>query len=113
MKQLYFVRHGQSKANVDRVFAGQSDTPLTVEGRNQAKAAGKAARGLGIDHIITSPLGRAHDTALLIALEIGFRVDKIELNSLLMERSYGSAEGTPWETDLDIDGIVDVETIDS
>lgn len=111
MKHLYFVRHGQSQANVDRVFAGQANTPLTAIGREQAKVAARHAKGLGIDHIISSPLSRAHDTAMIIAETIGYPVDKIELNSLLMERSFGSAVGLSWDTNLD--GFTDIEAMDS
>lgn len=113
MKHLYFVRHGQSQANVDRVFAGQFDTQLTALGIKQAKIAALKAKGLQIDHIISSPLSRAHDTAKIIAGAIGYPMDKIELNSLLMERGYGSAVGLPWDTDIDLDGFADIETMDS
>lgn len=113
MKQLFLVRHGQSQANVDQVFAGQADSPLTDLGRQQAQQAGENAKNLGIDHIISSPLSRAHDTARIIAKAIGYPEEKIELNSLLMERSYGSVTGKPWDSDFNLDDIVDVETIDS
>lgn len=113
MKHLYFVRHGQSQANVDRVFAGQADTPLTPLGRQQAKEAAKKAKGLQIDHIVSSPLSRAHDTAKIIAETIGYPLDKIELNSLLVERNFGSFAGQSWDIDLDLDGFADVETMDS
>ena len=36
---IYFIRHGESEANVRKVFAGQKDdTPITEEGKQQAKA---------------------------------------------------------------------------
>ena len=115
MKHLYFVRHGQAQANVDRVFAGHVDTPLTTKGREQAKEAGRNVKALGvrIDHIISSPLSRTYDTAKIISEAIGYPVDKIELNNLLMERNFGPAAGMSWDTDLDLDGIVDVETMNS
>ncbi|HVS58791.1 MAG TPA: histidine phosphatase family protein [Candidatus Saccharimonadales bacterium] len=113
MQKLYFVRHGQSQANIDKVFAGHLDTPLTALGRQQAKAAGAQAALLSIDHIVSSPLVRAHETAIIMAQEIGFPADNVELNSLLMERNYGSLQGKPWDIDMDMDGIVDIETVDS
>lgn len=113
MKRLYFVRHGQSQANVDKVFAGQADTPLTALGQKQAKEAAEQAKQLKIDHIVSSPLSRAHDTAKIIAETIGYPVDQIELSSLLMERNFGSFAGKSWDIDLDLDGFIDVETMDS
>lgn len=113
MKKLYFVRHGLTEMNVSGHFSGVTETKLTDEGRKQAIAAGKAAKKLGIDLIISSPQIRAHDTAKIIAKEIGYSADKIKLNSLLVERDFGSLEGQTWDPDLDVDGIADVETVDS
>lgn len=114
MKHIYFVRHGLSEMNmVSKLSGAGSDTPLAPEGRAQAKAAGLAAKDLDIDYIISSPLIRAHETAKIIAKEIGFPGENIELNSLLLERHFGSLEGTPWTPDLNFDGISDVETRDS
>ena len=111
MKHLYFIRHGLSEMNQAGKWSGaQSESPLTAEGRQQAQAAGRAAKNLGIDYIISSPLSRAHDTAKIIAQEITYPLDKIELNSLLIERDLGSLEGTPWDPDLNLDDVADVET---
>lgn len=113
MKRLYFCRHGESEANVAGVWSGQMETPLTANGRKQAKAAGEQAKELNIDHILCSPLSRAHDTAKIIAEEIGFPLDSLEINSLLIERHFGQMEGKHWSIDMDVDGFVDVETRDS
>src|SRR6185437_9776053 len=111
MKHLYFIRHGLSEMNKTGVWSGAaSESPLTAEGRNQAKAAGIAAKQLGLDYIISSPLSRAHDTAKIIAGAIGYPEEKIELNSLLIERDLGPLEGQPWDPDLNLDDIADVET---
>lgn len=112
MKRLYFARHGLSEANIAGVWSGTSETPLSPEGKKQAKLAGQHAKNLGIDHIIASPLSRAHDTAKIIAKEIGYPIENIELNSLLIERHFGVMEGQPWQIDADTDGFVDVETRD-
>jgi uncharacterized phosphatase len=113
VKHLYFIRHGLSEANIAGVWSGTSETPLSTEGKEQAKLAGKSAKNLGIDHIICSPLSRAHDTAKIIAEQIGLPIDAIEINSLLLERHFGAMEGQPWGLDLDVDGFIDVETRDS
>lgn len=113
MKKLYFVRHGLSELNKVGLWSGSTDTPLTDEGRAAAKEAAKLARPLGIDYIIASPYVRAYETAKIIAAGIGYPIEKIERNSLLVERSFGALEGTPWNPDLDLDGFADVETVDS
>lgn len=110
MKKLYFVRHGLTEMNVSGHFSGTSETPLTPEGKRQAKAAGKAAKDLNIDYIVSSPLSRAHDTAKIIAKEIGYPMKDIHLNSLFIERHFGSMEGQAWRPDIDIDGMADVES---
>lgn len=113
MKKLYFVRHGQSEMNRAGRFAGTLDTPLTPEGKKQARLAGKKAKKLSIGHIVSSPLSRAYETAKIIAKEINYPEDKIQLNPLLVERNYGAMEGQLFSADIDMDGVVDIETTDS
>lgn len=64
---LYLVRHGETEANLERRFAGWSDDPLNETGRSQA--AGLAARLAGeeVDHVFTSPVRRAVETAEILA----------------------------------------------
>lgn len=113
MKKLYFVRHGQSEMNRAGRFAGTLDTLLTREGKRQAKLAGKKAKKLGIDHIVSSPLIRAYETAKIIAEEISYPEEKIVLNPLLAERNYGAMEGQLFSADIDMDGIADIEANNS
>lgn len=113
MEKLYFMRHGLSQLNVERRFAGIVGTPLTSEGEAQARIAAERAKQLNIDCIVSSPLSRAHETAKIIAKIIGYPEDRIELNPLLAERSYGALEGELWSPDIDMDGIADIETTDS
>lgn len=113
MKKLYFIRHGLTEMNKTGHYSGTSETPLSPEGKAQAKAAGQLAKDLNIDYIISSPLSRAHHTAKIIAKQIGYPLDKIHTNSLFIERHFGVMEGQPWEPDLDIDGVADVESTDN
>ncbi len=96
MKRLFFVRHGFTEGNRNNLFTGQSETPLTDEGKQQAKDAGKTLKSNGhkFDLIIASPLSRAVHTAQHIAEEIGYPVDKLETNPLFVERGFGVLEGT-------------------
>lgn len=113
MKKLYFIRHGLSEMNKQGLLAGRTETPLTSEGRKQAKQAGELAKKLNINCIVSSPLSRAHETAKIIAREIKYPVGEIKVNRLFVERDFGSLEGKPWSPDLDLDGFSDIETKDS
>ena len=64
---FYLVRHGESEANVARRFAGRTDSPMTERGREQAKAVAEALAKIHFDRIVSSPLSRCRDTALVIA----------------------------------------------
>jgi broad specificity phosphatase PhoE len=114
MKRLYFTRHGLSEMNKAGLWSGGGiDTPLAPEGKKAAKKAAEDAKGLNIDYIISSPYIRAYETAKIIAKEIDYPIEKIERNSLFIERNFGELEGTPWRIDINIDGFADVETVDS
>jgi broad specificity phosphatase PhoE len=96
MKKLYFIRHAQSQANVDGLFAGRMETPLTEVGKEQAKEAGLLIRGTlpKIDLVICSPYARTKSTAVIICREINYPVDNIIFDDLLFERDFGALEGT-------------------
>ena len=67
MLQVYLVRHGETQWNAERRMQGQSDSPLTEKGVQQAWQVAERARTLGITHVITSDLGRTQQTARIIA----------------------------------------------
>ena len=92
----YFVRHGESQANVDHVFAGISHpAPLTERGSQQARLAGQRIldANIRIDQIISSPLERAYDTAVIIASCLGLDVSGIKLDARLIEYNVGGLTG--------------------
>ena len=99
--------------NVSGHVAGVTETPLTLEGRKQAKLAGKKANKLGIDYIVSSPMSRALETAQIIAKEIDYPIKAIHTNNLFIERHFGEMEGKAWSPDLNYDGISDIETVDT
>jgi broad specificity phosphatase PhoE len=92
---ICLVRHGQTEFNLERRHHGHLDSPLTELGREQAHRAGKAIGGL-IDPrdcvIFSSPLGRAVDTAKIIAQVVAIE-RPIIFDPDLMEIGMGSAEG--------------------
>jgi broad specificity phosphatase PhoE len=91
---FYFVRHGESEANAARRFAGRTDSPLTERGRQQAEAVAEALAKTRFDRIVSSPLSRCRDTALMIARRHQLPVD---LESDLVEIDVGEKTGSPFD----------------
>jgi broad specificity phosphatase PhoE len=92
---IYLVRHGQTEFNRERRIQGHVDSPLTELGVRQAQAVGRLLRDLIREpdgwRIVSSPLGRAHATAELIAHRLGGL--PIELDARLKEMSWGAYDG--------------------
>lgn len=92
-KTVYFVRHGESEANVDMLWCGWTDSKLTKKGKEQAVEAAKkfeAAEYESIEKIFCSDLVRARDTAF----EINKVLNKpIEISEKLRETNFGDLEG--------------------
>ena len=112
MKHLYFVRHGLSVMNRQGIFSGRTETPLHEDGLLQAHLAGKKAKPLNIDCIVSSPMKRARDTALIIAEEINYPAEQIIINDFFMERAFGVLEGTPYQSEMHMEDIEGVEKIE-
>lgn len=74
MTTLIFVRHGQSEANLERVFAGHTDIPLTELGRRQAECTAEFLRSYPIERIYASDLIRAMQTAEPTAKSKGLEI---------------------------------------
>lgn len=93
MTHFYFVRHGQTVWNVENKICGATDSPLTEEGRNQAKELGEKIKVQEIkcDEILYSPLSRAKDTALIISEITGIPARE---EVRLIEQNFGKWEGT-------------------
>lgn len=97
MPRTFIVRHGESVSNVDKIISGQHDeVPLTAVGHEQAREAGRQLSGLlsGPVRIVSSPLERARDTAKHIASALGVPHGHIIFEPDLVERSFGSLEGS-------------------
>ena len=63
MTTVIFVRHGQSTANLERVFAGHTDAPLTELGHKQAENTANFLKNYPIRAIYSSDLCRSMQTA--------------------------------------------------
>ena len=97
MKRLYLLRHGQTEFNVKKLVQGRCDSPLTNLGRQQAQTAAAWLKVHGVvpDKVVSSPLGRAMDTASLVACELLGPDAAAEPCEGIIERCYGSFEEGP------------------
>ena len=94
--EILLIRHGQSTANVHGIWQGQLDFPLSAEGREQARRAGRALAGDLPLAVYASPLTRAFDTARVMSEEARFSREVIAIEGL-QERSGGILEGNTWD----------------
>lgn len=97
MPETHFglLRHGQTDWNINFLLQGVTDIPMNRTGIDQIRLAAKAIRREDWDVVLTSPLDRARQTAEIIQSELGF--DSVIEEQLLIERSFGEAEGLSHE----------------
>jgi broad specificity phosphatase PhoE len=89
--KLFFVRHGESEANVLRVFSNRGwQHGLTETGRAQAYTLAERLAGEEIDNLYTSPLRRAVETAGILSQRLG--IDYV-ITAALREYDCGVIEG--------------------
>ena len=95
-KVVYFVRHGQSVANISAVYQ-PPDSPLSAEGWKQARCIARRIAKLSFGALISSPFRRAKETAQAIAEETGLEP---EYSELFVERiKPSSINGAPIENE--------------
>ncbi|MGW5385955.1 bifunctional RNase H/acid phosphatase [Nocardia sp. NPDC003963] len=102
--RLLLLRHGQTELSVQRRYSGRGNPPLTAVGREQAARAAKmlAAKG-DIAAIVTSPLGRARETAEAAGTALGIEVRVVEG---LTETDFGEWEGLTFREAADRDPVL-------
>lgn len=94
--EIYFIRHGRSRADDEGKHEGRYDSPLTEVGKDQVKkrALQWKEAGLRFTKIVASPLARAAETARII----GDILDSpVELEEDLMEIDNGDLAGLTYE----------------
>jgi broad specificity phosphatase PhoE len=104
---LYLLRHGETAWNLERRLQGSKDSALTPRGREQAAAMGRAlaielAREPGRTIFLRSPLGRAHETSLIVGRVLGLDPAEWRDDIRLAELGYGRWEGFTWP-EIEID----------
>jgi broad specificity phosphatase PhoE len=95
---LYFCRHGETEANVQKRFQGRSrDTALTAEGRAQGQMIAAILKRDLPDHpelaFVISPLKRARMTQEIILEHLGLPRDCYATDDRIVEMNLGRWEG--------------------
>jgi broad specificity phosphatase PhoE len=96
---LCLIRHGETVANQAGLYAGLTEYELTPTGKSQAVRIGEYILSVYPDNlvidksIISSPIGRAHQTAIIISKLLP-EADVITDNRI-REVDYGFLDGTP------------------
>lgn len=68
MTTLILIRHGESKANRDRIFAGHLDVDLQEKGLKQAKITAEyISKNYLVNRVYSSDLKRAYQTGKCVA----------------------------------------------
>lgn len=91
MMHLFFTRHGESQANVERVISNRElPHQLTATGRAQAAALADQLVGRHVTSIYCSPILRARETGALVAARLQV---PLLLSDALREWDCGEMEG--------------------
>ncbi|HIH91648.1 TPA: 2,3-diphosphoglycerate-dependent phosphoglycerate mutase [Candidatus Woesearchaeota archaeon] len=95
MIKLVLLRHGQSTWNRENRFTGWTDVPLSEQGKEEARQAGRILKqeGYAFDIAFTSVLKRAIDTLSLAMEEMRHPRIPITYAWQLNERHYGALQG--------------------
>ena len=97
---FYFIRHGQTDANHQRILQGGSiDLPLNATGKSQAQELIPKVKRLNFLDIYVSPLKRAFETAAICLPEYE---NRFQLEPSIKEWSLGEWEGQPGEQFMDL-----------
>ena len=96
MGKLIMVRHGESEGNAIRRFTTSGEAKITDLGRRQAlEAAVRIKLKFKPILVIASTFARARETGLIIASELGIR---IEYEERFREMSLGDLAGKPYDS---------------
>lgn len=100
--KLYLIRHAESEANKNKIFAGITDYPLSDNGLKQAEELKDRiiSNGIKFDLIFSSPLKRTLQTITPTAKALGIEITK---DKNLIEMCVGD-----WE-DLTFDQIYELD----
>lgn len=93
MTKIFLLRHGETAWNIEKVFRGRAEVPLTENGKRQAKFAGEYLKDKGVQAIYTSPLSRAKETAETVGRIINLNP---KVDDRLTGLNFGEWQGKPY-----------------
>ena len=95
MPEMILLRHGQSLWNREGRFTGWADIDLSIEGKEEARCAGKLLKACGysFDTAYTSFLKRAIRTLWIVQEEMDLMWIPVFPSWRLNERNYGALQG--------------------
>lgn len=98
MKTIYFIRHGQTKYNVEGRFVGSTDLPLTSAGRQEIYDLWhERSKHIDKEVIYSSPMKRCIETAHII-----FPDEHLEIIKNMREMNFGVFEGKTHDELMDM-----------
>ncbi len=92
---LVLLRHGESTWNVENLFTGWTDVPLSERGMQEAREAGRLMKDAGLRPAVVheSVLIRAIQTTQLALAEMEMAWVPVKRSWRLNERHYGALQG--------------------
>ncbi len=86
--KIHLIRHGLTQANIDAIYCGHTDTPLSEMGKEQVLQAKANFIYPEVDFVFSSPLSRCTETAKLIYPNY----EPVPIDDMI-EYNFGSFEG--------------------
>lgn len=86
---VYLIRHAETLDNINGIIQGQDDSPLTLNGIETSKTNFSSLKNMGIDLVVSSPIGRARETAKILCDTIGLSSDTIVYDDAFKEIDLG------------------------
>ena len=87
---IYLMRHGETRFNVQERMQGRCDSPLTEKGIQEAKLAAEKLKDIQFSTMYVSTSERARDTAEIVAQ---YHPGNIVYTKKICEVNYGDLEG--------------------
>ncbi len=88
MKNIYFIRHGESEGNVGPIRQTPT-TPLTDKGKRQAQITADRCINIPVEIVISSTMSRARETTGIILEKVS---KPVEYSDLFVEKRRTSEE---------------------
>lgn len=94
LSRLFLLRHGETLSNIQLIYQGSGDSPLSELGVEESKQLSEGLSKIDFSAIYSSDLSRSYETAKLVSEKHTLEVVKVPE---LKERHYGIFEGLNFE----------------